>query len=142
LTVGSALAPKITVAMKFLIVDHAANTVSALRSLLQDDGHDVQAFTSGDDAVNALAREAFDAVLTELDMPNVSGKAVVQAARQYQPRACIFCSTVRPFCATPEGACRVFGKPVDYEKFARAVEACRARNGLGCDGQCYLRAGT
>lgn len=125
--------------MKFLVVDHAANTVSALRSLLSDDGHEVDAFTNGRDALHALAHGNFDAVLTELDMPTIPGGTVVRVARQYQPRACIFCSTVRPTSAAPDGACHVFSKPVDYENFTHAVAECQARGGLACNGLCHWK---
>lgn len=124
---------------RFLVVDKAANTVSALRSLLQDDGHEVLAFTSGQDAVQALGRDTFDAVCAELDMPHVSGHAVVRAARQLHPRACVFCMSSRPGRGIPQEACYIFEKPLDYDDLNRTFAECRARGGPGRAGICYLK---
>lgn len=115
--------------MRFLVVDRAVNTVSALRSLLEGDGHEVVSFTSGLDAIEALAHGVFDAVLTELHPTGVPGDAVVRAARQHHPRACVFCCTARRAWVVPEGACHVFSKPVDYRRFVHAVTECQAKGG-------------
>lgn len=124
---------------KFLIVDDDSSTVHALDQLLKGDGHEVHAFTNGQDALNALAQYAYDAVLTDLEMPEVNGSAIVQSARKHHPAACIVVNTGRVKLTVVEDACHVFKKPLDYDAVARAIAACRATHGPGLHGQCYLK---
>ncbi len=123
----------------FLLVDDEHNTVRALKDLLEDDGHEVHAFTDGRHAVDALSAHRFDAVLTDHEMPQLSGEVVVRTARQHHPTACIFVSSARRHPAMAEEACHVFEKPIDYEELTRAVAECRARRGPGRHGGCYMK---
>lgn len=124
---------------KFLVVDNEATTVSALKALLKGDGHDVHAVTSGQEAIDALRRDAFDAVLSDLQMPHVAGHVVVRVAREHHPGACIFVSTAHPAPPALDEACHVFDKPLDYEGLVRTVAECRANGGPGHHGRCYLK---
>ncbi len=125
----------------FLVVDDEANTAFALRSLLQDDGHEAEAYTSAGDAVEALARRSFDAVLVDLELPHLGGDAVVRAVRRYQPAACIVVSASRAEWSALENACHFFEKPLDYGRFATTVVQCRANGGPGLHGDCHRRRG-
>jgi len=123
---------------KFLVVDDEQNTVSALRQLLEDDGHEVEGVTSGGAACSRLAAQPpFDAVLTDLEMPEVSGHEVARTARHHLPHACIFVSTSRAGLVTLEEACHVFAKPLDYDHLTKTVASCRAEGGPG--GRCYMK---
>jgi CheY-like chemotaxis protein len=72
---------------RFLVVDDEVNTVTALRELLEMDGHEVVASSSCREAVNALAHVPFDAVLTDLEMTWSRGENVVRLARERHPTA-------------------------------------------------------
>jgi two-component system response regulator FlrC len=128
---------------KFLVVDDDAATVRGIAALLAVDGHEVVPFTAGADAVEALARDSFDAVVTDLDMPHVDGHEVVRTTRRHQPRACLVVATARAEEKAPElvnaGACIVADKPLEYDEFAKAVTDCRARGGPGAHGKCHMR---
>ena len=65
---------------RFLVVDDDPSAVTGMTQLLTGDGHEVAPFTGGADAVDALSREPFDAIVTDLEMPHVDGHAVVRAA--------------------------------------------------------------
>jgi DNA-binding NtrC family response regulator len=124
---------------KFLVVDDDAVTVRAMTRLLRIDGHEVSPFTEGAHAIDAMARDPFDAVLTDLDMPEVDGHAIVRAARRHAPEACVIVSTGRRAGALPlleAGACVVHDKPVDYEAIISAINACRARRTADGDLVC------
>ncbi len=123
---------------KLLVVDDDANTVSALRSLLQEDGHDVDAFTTGVDALVALSQKSFDAILADFEMPDVTGGDVVRYAREHQPTACVYISTAKVGLDEIAGVCHIFDKPLDYESVARAVSECRRDGGPGGDSGCYF----
>jgi DNA-binding response OmpR family regulator len=94
--------------------------------------------------VDALSRESFDAVITDLEMPNVDGHAVVRAARQHQPHACLVVATARAREKRADlidaGACIVSDKPFEYEDVTKEIAACRARGGPGHHGRCHMRS--
>lgn len=130
--------------IRFLVVDDDPSTVSGLSNLLKGDGHHVSPFTSGADAIVALSRDPFDAVITDLEMPHTDGHAVVRTTRERLPHACVVVATARAPQKHREladaGACMVSDKPIDYEAITRAVAECRGRGGPGAHGQCHLRS--
>ena len=127
--------------LRLLLVDDELDTVEALRMLLVVDGHEVAPFTCGAAAIDALSREWFDAVVTDLEMPHVDGHTVVRAAREHQPHACVVVSTGRSTVDEAElldaGACMVTLKPLDYERVMLGIAVCRVRGGRpgGCRGR-------
>lgn len=125
---------------KFLIVDKAASTVSALRSLLEDDGHEVRGFTNCEDALHALGRGVFEVVIAELDALHAASATVISTARRLHPRACVLCTRTRPMLAVPNEACFVFEKPLNYQQLNCKVAECRARGGPNRKGLCHLKA--
>jgi DNA-binding NtrC family response regulator len=126
-----------------LVVDDDPSTVSGLERLLTEDGHDVTTFTSGADALQALASQPFDAVVTDLEMPRVDGHAIVKATRKHQPHACVVVSSTLPDERYRElvdaGACIIADKPFEYEEVTKAVMECLARGGPGPHGKCHMR---
>jgi CheY-like chemotaxis protein len=124
---------------KFLVVDDDPATVDAMTLLLKGDGHDVSSFTMGPEAIAALAREPFDAVVTDLEMPRVDGEQVVRTARLHAPRACVMVVSASDDARRLRdvGACFVHGKPVDYDTVVGTVSRCRASGGP-TDGACPL----
>jgi DNA-binding NtrC family response regulator len=129
---------------RFLVVDDDPLSVKALSGLLEGDGHDVAPFTGGAHAVEALARESFDAVVTDLEMPHVDGHAVVRAAREHHPHACVVVVSARAHESWPAlveaGACVIADKPLEYDEVAKALADCRAHGGPGAHGRCHMRA--
>ena len=70
---------------KILIVDNEPEMVQVLRGHLARDGWDTVGATSGADALNAVEREDYDVVLTDLVMDEVDGLALLRAAQQRDP---------------------------------------------------------
>jgi CheY-like chemotaxis protein len=129
---------------RFLVVDDDPATLRGMTQLLAGDGHEVSPHSSGAAAVDALARESFDAVVTGLEMPLVDGHAVVRAAREHQPHACLVVTTTQPENACEgllnAGACFIAEKPLEYEAMTREIATCRARGGPGIGGRCHMRS--
>jgi two-component system, NtrC family, response regulator HydG len=104
---------------RFLVVDDDPATVNGMSHLLIGDGHTVAPFTGGAEAVEALSRESFDAVVTDLEMPHVDGHAVVRAAREHQPHACLVVATAKAEEEWADlvnaGACIIADKPMEYD---------------------------
>jgi CheY-like chemotaxis protein len=129
---------------RFLVVDDDPATVMSTSRLLTQDGHQVSSFTAGADAVDALSRASFDAVVTDLEMPDVDGHAVVRAARERHPHACVVVATARAeekvHDLVSAGACIVADKPLEYGEVTKAIHDCHARGGPGPHGRCQMRS--
>lgn len=131
--------------VKFLVVDDDPSTVSAMRRLLESDGHHVAAYTAGAEAAHAMRHATFDAIVTDVDMPGADGFAVLHAAREHHPRACRVAVTGRAESAfhrlAAAGACIVGDKPVDYDTLTAQVTECRGRGRAATHG-CWFRGRT
>ena len=79
------------VAHKVLIVDDEAEIRDALTEILASAQHRVVAVASGREALERLAGEHFDAILTDIRMPDIDGRALYQEiARRWSRRQRIF----------------------------------------------------
>ena len=58
---------------KILLAEDDDSLRSFLTAALKRAGHEVQAFEDGDKALNALEREVFDLLLTDIQMPGIDG---------------------------------------------------------------------
>ena len=65
-----------------LIADDEPNIVISLEFLLEHDGYEVQVARDGQEALDAIARQAPDLVLLDVMLPRVSGYDVCQRIRQ------------------------------------------------------------
>jgi CheY-like chemotaxis protein len=104
--------------MNILVVDDEEAIVEELGRFLQRRGHAVVPAGSVRAALDALQRQAFDLVLTDLRMPDGTGLDVVRACRALpapRPMPMVMsghadgAEVARAFDA---GALQVFGKPI------------------------------
>ncbi len=72
---------------RILVVDDNLNAATALTELLNLRGCHARAATSGGEALAAASEETFDAVLLDLDLPDISGYEVASCLRK-QPSTC------------------------------------------------------
>ncbi len=122
--------------VRVLVVDDDVAHAEALVDGLEMDGYRCRAAHSGSEAVALLAEESFDAVLTDLVMPDLSGIEVQKEARRLQPDVAVLLVTGHESVRTAvdalrHGAADYLTKPVDIAEMrarvARAVEAGRLR---------------
>jgi DNA-binding response OmpR family regulator len=71
--------------VRILILDDQEPVVSMLSRVCTGEGHDVSTFTSSPEALIALATEAFDLLMTDMNMPDPDGVTVIREARRLQP---------------------------------------------------------
>ncbi len=121
---------------RVLIVDDDVGHAEALTDGLELDGYRCAAVHSGSEAVQRLSEESFDAVLTDLVMPDLSGIEVLKEARRMQPDAAVLLVTGHESVKTAvdallHGAADYLTKPVDIAelraRIARAIESVRLR---------------
>ena len=73
-----------------LIIEDDALIREQLKDVLVDAGYNISAVSSGEDGVSAIREEAFDIVLTDLQLPGISGLDVLRSVRDISPySACI-----------------------------------------------------
>jgi len=70
---------------RILVVDDQPELAELLQVVLEGEGHVVTAVHSGEAALERLARQPYDLVICDLQMPDVDGVAVYRAATQGVP---------------------------------------------------------
>jgi len=122
--------------LRVLIVDDDEAHAEALSDALEIDGATATIATSGEAGIAQLSEATYDAVLTDLVMPDRSGIEVLQAAVRLQPDAAVLLVTGHESVRTAvdamrNGAADYLAKPVDIAelraRLSRAVEAVRLR---------------
>lgn len=69
---------------KLLLVDDNKNTLDGLVKILQGKGYRVSGVMSGCDALKILSREKFDIVITDLNMPGMSGLSLIREIKKLE----------------------------------------------------------
>lgn len=120
---------------RVLVVDYDHSTLSAMATLLRQDGQEVDAFTSGHDAVAALrSGRIFDVIVADLELPFVDGGAVATVARELCRDACIVVTSLgraEPLRLQKAGVCVILEKPIQYDELHQVIVACRENGGYG-----------
>ena len=82
--------------IRILVVDDEHTLREGCSSILQAEGYDVTAIGKGQDALDALRRRAFDIVLTDLYMSQVSGMELLRAALEANRDTIVIVMTGNP----------------------------------------------
>ena len=115
--------------MHVLVTDDERSVRSSIRRALTLEGYRVSEAEDGAQALAAIAREAPDAVVLDVMMPELDGWAVLKALRA-QPRYERLPVLMLTAAATSQdversyslGASAVMGKPYDGDRLAHMVE--------------------
>lgn len=78
---------------RVLIVDDEATAVENLAHVCRKEGHEVTTRTTGRGAIEALEKNRFDVILTDLRMEKADGMAVLQRAKEVDPEAAVILIT-------------------------------------------------
>ncbi len=110
-----------------LLVDDEPGIRSSFAKLLTRRGHAVRVAESAEDALDILASQHFDVVVTDLLLPRLSGLDLVERIRRLELDARVVVLTGRPTSDTAERAedLKVFGylaKPIMPRELAELVE--------------------
>lgn len=82
---SAAIADELQICCRVLVVDDEEPVGNLLARLLRDLGHQPLVVTSGAEALEMIARETFDLVLTDVKMPGMSGFELHQQIKQRDP---------------------------------------------------------
>jgi two-component system response regulator HydG len=122
---------------RVLIVDDIIEMAKTLADGLSERGYDAVAAGGGRDAIDRLASEAIDAVITDLRMPGVDGMAVLAASRAADPQRPVIVMTAYSALDSAiesirQGAYHYLTKPFKLEELAiflqRALDEYQLRH--------------
>lgn len=68
--------------VRILVVDDEPAVAESIAMLLQFDGHQVKRVGSGEDALDSLAEEPFDLVMTDFEMKGMNGATLASQVRE------------------------------------------------------------
>jgi two-component system, cell cycle sensor histidine kinase and response regulator CckA len=76
---------------RILVVDDDATIRNILVQVLKLQGYDVQAATNGIEAFELCGDQSFDVLITDLMMPLMGGRELIEKARTVQPGMRVIC---------------------------------------------------
>jgi response regulator RpfG family c-di-GMP phosphodiesterase len=112
---------------RILIVDDEETIRLALRKFLRSRGYEVEIASSGDQALQILAKESYSLMLCDVRMPGMTGVQIVPKARERdQDLAIIMLTAVNDAATATEvlssGATDYLMKPVELADLQQAVD--------------------
>lgn len=116
---------------RILVVDDHAPSREAIADILQQAGYTVATCSSAPEAINCLNRQSYDVVVTDLNMPGMSGLDLVRHLERVQSRTRAIMVTAYATVASAveamrHGAFDYIEKPFDADQLERLVsEALR-----------------
>lgn len=106
-----------------LLVDHDVATRRHARHLLELQGMEVVQASNGIAALELIQRlpQSFRLVITEMDLPGVSGLVLIETLRMFRPDLPALCMSSRAVAGIFEGK-RCLSKPLDGSDLAAALQ--------------------
>jgi two-component system response regulator PilR (NtrC family) len=128
---------------RVLVVDDERSMRELLALTLEKEGYEVTMAESGDSAIDAIRRDAFDVVITDLRMPRVDGLQVLRECRDVSPHTAVVMvtavgSTETAVEAMKLGAYDYITKPFKLDEISLIVQNALERKQLR-DENLYLR---
>lgn len=119
---------------RYLLLDDNRAFAENLAEILRDEGDQATVVTSGDEALDLVRTTRFDALLTDMRMPGMSGAEAVHHLRRVDPGLAAVVVTAYPRegdleTARREGLLAVLPKPVPVPLLVGLLSSAR-RNGL------------
>ena len=119
--------PEGDAAARVLIVDDEPSVAEVFHEFLASQGYTLSLAPSGEEAVKQLAEFRPDMILTDLNLPGLSGLEVMRAAKAVDPEVCVvvvtgYASASTAIDALRQGAYDYVTKPFDLDDVFQIVE--------------------
>lgn len=106
---------------EILLVDDDKNAANGLRKILLQDGYDTSCVYTGKEALNLIAAEHFDIVITDMKLPDISGFSIIEKVKKKDIDIAVvmitaFSSIQTAIDAMKKGADDYLTKPVNIEE--------------------------
>jgi len=117
--------------LRVLAVDDQPEVLAGLAGYLARDGHEVELAVRGSEAAEKLRRKAFDLLVTDYSMPDMTGADLARQAKAIHPDMQVIlvtgCDDDRvPALPPPTGVEAVLRKPVSQAVLRQAVSSLQA----------------
>lgn len=118
-----------------LLVDDQSSIRLTLTALLKQAGHTLAQAASGEDALQKVAKDDFDIVITDLNLGDCSGLEVLKATKINNPQTEVivltgYGSVESAVMAMKNGAIDYLTKPIDSEELKLAIARATERQKL------------
>lgn len=112
---------------RFLIIDDERDNLELIADEFKVNGHYVIAASSGNEAIKILKRDSFDVIISDFNMPNGNGIAVLNYVNTLNFRPTFYFVSGQVDLSVNEcimaGAKNFFSKPFDLGQLVSEVEA-------------------
>ena len=109
-----------------LIIDDNKDLLSAIFEYLKKQGFNVVTALDGVDIFRLIESETYDLVITDIDMPVVSGLGVILAHKKKNPKTPIIAMSgygeVPLKAAKEKGADLIIGKPFEFSELVNHID--------------------
>ena len=114
-------------ANKALVIDDDAATLELMRFQLESENFEVSTAENAQKGLNLINDIEFDIILTDLNLPDISGIEMVKRAKEILPETEIimvtgFGSTEKAIEATKAGAFYFVEKPIEFDELIVLIE--------------------
>ncbi len=128
-------APESEGAPRVMVVDDEASVLDVFREYLAAEGYEITAISSGEEAVRMLPSARPDVILTDLNLPGLSGLDVMRHARAADPEVAVivvtgYASASSAIDALRQGAYDYVTKPPELYDVAQIVQRAIASRRL------------
>ncbi|MFH1530891.1 MAG: sigma-54 dependent transcriptional regulator [Pseudomonadota bacterium] len=125
---------------RILVVDDEKSMRDFFDILLRREEHEVQTAASGEEALELIARQAFDLVITDLKMPRVTGLDVLGGVKKYSSDTEVIVITAYSAVETAIEAMRLgafnyLSKPFHNEEIKLVIEKALEKRRLVVENQ-------
>lgn len=112
---------------RILVIDDDPGIVDYLLDMLRQAGYSVAGYTDTTEALNAIAAEPFDLVISDVEMPGMRGLDLIAAIHRLRPEQLVllitaFGSIELAMQSVRAGACEFLTKPFRIEELYAAIE--------------------
>ena len=116
---------------KVLLVDDEKDFIEALGERMENRGMNVSTTTSAKDAIKRVKKESYDAIVLDLQMPEMDGMEALKAIKKINPNMQVILLTghatvEKGIEAMKLGAMDLIEKPTDIETIAEKIKKAQA----------------
>jgi len=131
---ASVTTPSHADATSILLVDDDRDVGEVLRLMLTEEGHEVTLVTSGKKALASFKQQEYGLVITDLGMPDISGRDIAKEINKLKPKTPIILITgwsvqLGPQEMADTGITQVISKPFSKEELLDKVTKVLNRTG-------------
>lgn len=128
---------------RILVVDDETNVRAILRKVLEREDYTVFEAPDGQVALDGLAAEPVDLIITDIEMPNANGYDLLHQIKQTSPETPVIIMTGKPTVSAAvlcfkTGATDFLTKPIDFAKLSDLIGATLERAEKGANPEATL----